>query len=179
MPEPIESQYFKVGRIVNTRGRDGSVIIVPEVNVPHIFEADELVRLQNDAGNLIPARIESARVQNKENRPSVLVKFSHVEDDNQARKLRRWPVLVDRAKIDEIQADQSLNRLTSYTVRSEDGKEAGIVEDVLDNPAHPIFVVHWDGKDILVPFVDEYIIDIDEDEEIIYCRKLNQLADIA
>ncbi len=68
--------------------------------------------------------------------------------------------------------------ISSFDVVS-DGKKFGTVETVIDNPAHPILkVVTADQKQLLIPFVDEYIIALDEEKQVVECQNLNQLADL-
>lgn len=179
MPEPIESQYIRVGQIAKAHGLDGAVIVIPETNGMSVFESGELVRLQNEKGGLIPARIETSSIRQKNDRRSLLVKFGHITDRNQARQMRKMPVFVSRDKVEREHDHQPLNRLINYTVRDKAGRDRGVVEDVLNNPAHPILVVQTGGKDILVPYVDEYVTDLDEAKEIVCCQKLDQLAEIS
>ena len=56
-----------------------------------------------------------------------------------------------------------------------DGEHFGTLEGVIDNPAHPILEVSRDDEILLIPFVDEYVENIDRSDEIIYTRQLDQL----
>jgi 16S rRNA processing protein RimM len=178
--QPFESQYIKVGYVARPHGVDGTVLIIPDIDEPSVFESMNLVRLQNVQGGLFPARIESARIQQQGKRSTIFVKFSHISDQNKARELKNMPVFVNKEILEGFYRKQSeSSRLISFVVRDEENHKVGTVEDVFDNPAHPILTVADVDGELLIPFVDEYIAEIDDEKSIIYCRNMNQLAETA
>ena len=179
MLEPIENQYEKIGYISRSHGVQGEVLIIPEVYAPTLFDAIDLARLETARGDLVPARIESVRVQEKNNRLSFFVKFEHVADRTQAENLKNASVFAEREIVESLLDTDALPLdLTSFTILSE-GKSIGTVEEMLENPAHPILqVVTNEQEELLIPIVDEYIADIDEESKQIQCRNLEQLKGI-
>jgi 16S rRNA processing protein RimM len=47
-----------------------------------------------------------------------------------------------------------------------DGRDLGVVTEVLENPAHEILVV----GDVLIPFVDEFVGEIDDEANVILVK---------
>ena len=47
-------------------------------------------------------------------------------------------------------------------VVDENDKHIGIVSDVMETPAHTVLRIKTDEKDILIPYVDAFIIKVDE-----------------
>ena len=180
MLEPIENQYEKIGYISRSHGVQGEVLIIPDIYAPTLFDVLDLVRLETTRGDLIPARIESVRVQEKNNRLSFFVKFEHVIDRTQAEKLKSRSVFADRDVVESLLDSDTLPLdLTSFQVFS-DGKSVGVVDVLLENPAHPILQVTTnDQEQLLIPVVNEYIADIDEDTQQIQCKNLEQLRGIS
>ena len=179
MLESVENQYEQIGYIARIHGVQGEVLIVPEIYAPTLFDTLDLVRIQNARGDLVPARIESVRVQEKNNRLSFFVKFDHITDRTQAEKLKHAAVFADREVIEHLFGEEELPvNLTSFEVWSDD-QQVGSVTDIIDNPAHPVLEVVTDSQDqLLIPFVNEYITDVDEDQQRIQCQNLNQLFDL-
>ncbi|MDZ7716600.1 MAG: ribosome maturation factor RimM [Balneolaceae bacterium] len=179
MLEPIEDQYIMIGHIARSHGIDGEVLIISDVNVPQLFDEIDLAHIQNARGDLIPARVESVRVQQKNNRLSFFVKFEHVSDRTKAEELKSFHVYIMRDKVsDLIQEDETVD-YTTFTVVDNQNNVEGYIAAIIDNPAHPILeVITNDQQKLLVPFVDEYIISTDEDEKVIECQNLDQLADL-
>ncbi len=176
MLEPIENQYTQIGHISRSHGVEGDVLIIPEMYTPTLFDALDLVHITNARGELVPARIESVRVQEKNNRLSFFVKFEHVTDRTQAENLKNAAVYADRDIVESLLDPDALPLdLTSFDVLA-DGQSIGTVEAMLENPAHPILEVVTNEQDqLLIPLVDEYVVDIDEESEQIRCKNLDQL----
>ena len=179
MLEPIENQYEKIGYISRSHGVQGEVLIVPDIYAPTLFDALDLVRIETARGDLVPARIESVRVQEKNNRLSFFVKFEHVTDRTQAENLKNSSVFADREIVESLLDTDNLPLdLTSFAIVS-DGQSIGEVEEMLENPAHPILQVVTDKQEqLLIPLVDEYVADIDEEAKQIQCTNLEQLKGI-
>ncbi|MGK7369249.1 MAG: ribosome maturation factor RimM [Candidatus Halalkalibacterium sp. M3_1C_030] len=179
MLEPIEDQYLMIGHIARSHGVKGEVLIISEVNAPQLFEEIDLAHIQNVRGDLIPARIESFRVQEKNNRLSFFVKFEHVSDRNQAEELKSYPVYVLREKAESLMEDDEAVDYTEFKIKDDQEKSIGTITGVIENPAHPILEVLTDNREkLLIPFVDEYISSVDEDQGIIYCQNLEQLTNL-
>jgi 16S rRNA processing protein RimM len=52
------------------------------------------------------------------------------------------------------------------------------VAEVLDTPAHQTLIVLMTDTEVLIPFVDEYIADINHDKKVIKARNIDRLIDI-
>ena len=178
MLEPIDDQYQQVGHIARSHGVKGEVLILSDLKAPQLFDEIDLVHIQNARGDLVPARIESVRVQQKNNRLSFFVKFEHVDDRNEAESIKSFSVYVPREKLASIEESDETIDLTSFQVMDDQDNKIGTVSGVIENPAHLILQVEADeeeGKDLLIPFVDEYVVSVDQDSETIVCHNLEQL----
>ncbi len=179
MLEPIEDQYKKIGYIARSHGVKGEVLIISRIGAPQLFDEIELAHIQNARGDLVPARIESVRAQQKNNRLSFFVKFEHVTDRNQAEQLKDLPVYVSRDKTDGLVDEEKQVDLNSFDVVDEQGTRIGTVQDIIENPAHPILeVITEDDRTLLIPMVDHYVVSVDEEQETVKCHNINQLADL-
>lgn len=178
MPEPIEHQYFLIGHISRSHGVDGTVLFVPipEAAEPTLFEQIEMVWLQNKRGDLVPARINSVRVQEQDGRVSFFIKFVHITDRTRAEELNGRPVLVEQSRVEGIISAQ--HTWHSFDVFNDRHENIGLVEDVIENPAHFIINVSTDKGNLLIPCVDEYVTKVDEESEVIHCKNLDQLKSL-
>ena len=177
MLEPADQQYVMIGHIAQAHGVDGTILMIPEHDAPALFETIDLVRLQNTRGDLVPARIESVRVQERNDRLSFFVKFDHITDRNQAEALKNHRIYADRTNVGDLTKPDGPASLISFEIRDDQDNLIGSVDDLIENPAHPILVAETKTGDLMIPFVDEYITSTDEENAIIYCKNLNQLTD--
>lgn len=156
------------------------MLILSEVFAPNLFDEVGLLWLQDSRGDLIPARVESVRVEEKQDRLSFFVKFEHVADRSRAEALKGYPVYAKREIAERLteETDQATD-YTAFDLYDEQDQYIGKVESVIDNPAHPILQVATDDdRRLLIPFVDEYVLSSEEEEKIIRCRNLDQLEDL-
>ena len=180
MLEPVENQYMRIGRINRSHGVQGEVSIISEIDAPELFEELDLVNLQNSRGDFVPARIESVRIRDRKDRLTFFVKFEHVTDRNQAEAIKGYPVYVERRHAESLAVEtERPDDYTDFEVYDEEGRQIGRVETVLDNPAHPILqIASTEGRQLLVPLVDEYITSTDDEQNIVRCQNLEQLKDL-
>jgi len=176
MLEPVENQYIQIGYIARSHGVAGDVLIIPEVYAPTLFDTLDLVRIENARGELLPARVESVRVQEKNNRLSFFVKFEHVTDRTQAERLKHFAVFADREMVESLVTQNGASiDFTAFEIWV-DGNPVGSVKAVIENPAHPILqVLINEQEQLLIPLVDEYVNGIDKEAERIQCKNLDQL----
>lgn len=175
---PIEDQYFLAGHVNQSHGIDGTVLVIPveEAANPALFDDVTLVHLQNERGDLIPARINSVNVQQKEDRISFFVKFEHINNRNEAEAIGKTPVFIDRSVIEGVIAEA--HAWSTFKVVNRHEEVVGEVTDVIENPAHPILEVSTQQGQYLVPCVDEYVVAVDEDHQTIKCCNLERLIDL-
>lgn len=177
MLEPVNQQYVRIGRIARSHGVDGAVLMIPELYAPALFETVDLVRIRNARGDLVPARVESVRVQEKNNRLSFFVKFDHLTDRNAADQLKSCPVFISREQAAPWLDEETADDMTGFTVYDEGGTAVGRVTEIISSPAHPILSVQTTGGEaLLIPFVDEYVARTEAERQAVHCRNLEQLT---
>lgn len=178
MLEPVEEQYIVIGHVVRSHGVKGEVVVQPAIESPGLFDDLQLVRYRNHRQELVPARIERVRSQQKGNRLSFFVKFEHVSDRNRAEELKGVSLYVRRDKIAFVEEEKPDSfRFLDWEVFDEDGSPVGTVTGIMESPAHPILEVTGEGeRQWLIPFVDEYVRSVEEETGRILCRRLEQLA---
>lgn len=155
----IMEKYLECGRIVGTHGVRGAVKIESWCDSADVIcslerlyykRRDELCRLD----------ITKASVH----KSHALVCFDGIDSIEAAELLRNRVVFADR---DDIVLDDDrvfiadIIGLTVYDEKS--GAKLGVLADVIESPASDLFSVTTDdGREVLVPEVDEFIGHIDE-----------------
>ena len=158
-------KYLNVGRIVTTHGIKGEVKVKVETDDDSRFSKNNKLYVGADekhiSGEII---IDNARYQ----KDMILLSFNNIKDINDVLKYVGLSLFVD---IDEVRVDGEIyyDDLIDCKIIA-DGKEVGIVIDVMEVPQGEILrVKKKDGKIALIPYVDEFIenVDINKKEIII------------
>ena len=149
----MELEFITVGQIVNTHGIRGEVKILPQG-----IEAELLRSCKTLYVNSQPQAVAASRVH----KGCLLTKFNGVDDmdtaltyKNKAVSIRRKDVKLPKG----VYFDQELIGLTAQD--AETGEELGQVEEVLDYPAHKVYVVRGGRDEFLIPAVPAFIKSID------------------
>ena len=90
-------------------------------------------------------------------------------------------LFAEKSIVDEMSPDLDSDisdgpDLTDYDVIY-NGRSFGTILDVMENPAHLILEVKYEGGVILIPFVDEFVESTHEQEKTISCINLDQLLE--
>ena len=181
MDRDFASAFQKIGTIVKAHGLKGEVLVSVEVDLPELLEQQNLFYTNNLRGDLEPRRVERSYLANKKSRPSFFVKFESVDDRAQAERLVRRSIHVTADLYEQMMLPDdtiSGDELIGYTILDESNQKCGEVVDVLENPAHIILHVASKNGPYMVPFVDEYVLSVNDDQIVIYCRNLQPLMDV-
>ncbi len=182
MDRDFASTFQKVGIIVKAHGLKGEVLINVEVDLPELLEKQGLFYINNLRGDLEPRRVERSYLANKKGRPSFFVKFESVDDRAQAERLVRRGIHVADNLYDQMMFPDNDtttgDELIGYVILDENDRNCGEVVDMLESPAHPILHVASDSGPYMIPYVDEYIVSVDDVRVVIHCRNLQPLMEV-
>jgi len=162
-------EYVTVGRIVGTRGLKGEVRVQPLTDFPERFsQTKELIAI-NSAGQNLILHPSGAQVNGK----MVLLKcreFNKLED---AQPWLQAELRIIAAELHALAPGRYyVFQIIGLKVYTEEGLYLGEVIDVLAPGANDVYVVQLspeaaklaeesDGKELLLPVIDEVILDTD------------------
>ena len=124
------------------------------------------VLLLERAGKPVSAAIKRVRYQ--KDRP--VVKLEGVDDRNYAEEIRGMEVSIYASELEELPEGEHYVRdlIGCRVIDVTDGREVGILKDVIQNTAQSILeVTTADGRSVLIPAVDAFMRGIDEETGII------------
>ncbi len=162
--------YLRVGVITTTHGVRGEVKVFPTTDDPNRFK--DLKKLYLDTGKeLLTLEIEGVKFFKQ----LVILKFKGIDNINEIEKYRGRDLLINRedaVKLEE--GEYFIFDLIDSTVYTEDGKELGILTEILTTAANDVYVVKTpEAKEVLIPSIKECILDIDVANKKITVHLLN------
>ena len=160
LPEP-EFRYLAIGRIVRAHGVRGEVSVAVLTDFPERFEQSAWLYIGNefeaDAYRLISHRWH---------KKNVLLSFAGITDRNQAQQLVGQFVQIpieDAVSLPE--GSYYLYQLIGLRVVTPDGKQLGVITEVIETGANDVYVVgNEEGRDLLLPAIPDVIKSIDLDQ---------------
>lgn len=151
----------EIGYISKTHGLKGHVIL----------RLNELINIDEDAiksvflelnGSQVPYFIEECRPNNT----GYILKLETIDSIDTSKKLigKKAFALTDFI----LENSESLNEFIGYSIIDSRLGNIGIITDIDEKTDNPIVkVIHSTGVEIILPFNDDFIIEIDDDQKII------------
>ena len=160
-----------IGKVANAVGLRGEIKVFPYSETKERFEELTTVYLGDEA-----CRIEAVRYQKN----LVVLKLSGIDDRAAAEQVKGQDVSIGAEELKELPADTYYVRdMIGLYVVDEAGAPLGHLTDVIKNTAQDLYEVETaDGRKILIPAVEEFILRIDMDNNRITVRLIEGLLDI-
>lgn len=158
----IMEDMLRVGVISSTHGIRGEVKVYPTTD--DIERFDRLKEVMLDTGKaLIPLRIAGVKYL----RQFVILKFEGYDTIESIEKYKGRDLLVSRENaVPLAEGEFYICDIIGFPVVSTQEEELGVLEDVISTVANDVFVVRSpDGKELLLPYIDECIREISPDKK--------------
>ncbi len=159
--QPSEPLRLVVGRIGKAHGIKGEATVEVRTDDPDLRFAPGAVLL-TDPPERGPLTVRSGRVQGGR----LVLSFEGVPDRNAVEQLRNTMLFAD-VDPDELPDDPDEyydHQLEGLQVRSVDGVELGVVEQMVHGPAQDLFSIRRpNGGELLLPFIAEFVPEVDLD----------------
>ena len=146
--------YYLVGRIINTHGIKGELKIINESNFDRFKKGNILYILKDNKYEEI--KVSSVRYHQN----FVLITINDLNNINDVLKYVGCNIYTD--KHEELEEGHYyFDDLIGCTVFDEDKNKIGEVVDIMENPTQNLLEVDTGKKIALIPFVEEFIKDVD------------------
>ena len=165
--------YFKIGIITSSHGVRGEMKVYPTTDDARRFKKLKQVFVETKEGFKV-FEVESARVSDK-----VLLKLKGIDTPEEVVKYRQRGIFVDRKNAVRLSKDEYfIADLIGIKVICDDGKELGVLKEVMPTGANDVYVVSMDeGKEVLIPAIKDCILDVDVEEGCMKVHLLDGLLD--
>lgn len=154
--------YLRVGVISSTHGIAGEVKVFPTTDDNQRFKKLKQVFL--DTGKeYLELEIERVRFFKQ----MVIVKFKGYDNINDIEKYKGKDLLVTRENaVPLAENEYFIYDIIDAEVETEDGKSLGVLKEVLTTGANDVYVVKLpDGKELLLPVIDDCVKEIDTENK--------------
>jgi 16S rRNA processing protein RimM len=156
-------EMVTIGRIDRPFGVHGAVKVRSLTDRPGRFEQLRAVHVAGEGGVGGQAIHRTVR-QVRRAGASYIVEFEGVTTPEEAASLRGALLQVPRVAPSSPEFDLNVwyeCDLIGMLVADEAGHELGSLETIWDLPAHPVFVVKQNGREVLIPAVKEFVRSVD------------------
>ncbi len=167
--EPSPGLY-PLGIIAKAQGTRGGFLM--EVNDPAaLMEMPDLLYLRYPDSQWVPYRVEEMRPHQAGKRSVFFVRLEGITTRTEAEQLRGLEVKTDRF----TESSPDPDNVTGYTVLRSDETRMGEVADLMETPAYRILVVQASDRIVLIPWMEQFVVEVDDDSRTIRTRNTEDL----
>lgn len=165
----ILEESVPIGVISKVHGLRGEVRFVLFTNVPEIIvNLDEVFLYSEEKQRGFFLKIEGMRLGPK----TLLLKFEEFDTREDAETLEGFKVYIKRSELPKLEEGEYYYEQIFDCQVFEEGEDIGRVVDIIETGSNEVLVVEKEGKETLVPFIKDYVEEVDLDSKIIKIRKM-------
>lgn len=172
------TNYYKVGKIVNTHGIRGEVRVISTTDfTEERYQVGEKLFLFRDNQEILPLTITSYR----RHKNFDLLSFEGYPNINDVEAFRDGILKISEKQLGTLnEHEYYYHEIIGLTVVDDEEKEIGKITEILSPGANDVWVVKRKGqKDALIPYIESVVKDIDLTEGVVHVEIPEGLLDDA
>lgn len=173
------TEWFQVGKIVNTHGIRGEVRIISQTDF-----ADERYQIGNELGIGLSPDGPMTRVtveSHRRHKNFDLLTFEDYPNINDVEKFKGQNLYVSEDQMGELgEHEFYYHEIIGCAVLTEEGEELGKIKEILSPGANDVWVIQRKGKrDLLIPYIEDVVKVVDPAEKKVVIHIIEGLIDDA
>ena len=165
-------KYLETGKIVGTHGIKGMTRVQVWADSEDFLSNFKVIYLDSEGNK----SLEISRVQPHGN--IALVSFKGVSTIEEAEKLRNSVIYIDRNDVSLPEGRYFIDDLIGCSVTDADtGNLLGKISDISETGANDVWHITNNGKEYLVPAIDEVIVSVNVEEKSAVLRPMKGIFD--
>ncbi|KJD33797.1 ribosome maturation factor RimM [Tamlana nanhaiensis] len=166
---------FYLGKIVKKYSFKGEVLAKLDTDEPDIYQNMDAVFLELK-NNLIPFFVEQAQLHKTE---LLRLKFEDVDTEADAESILKCDLYLPLDLLPKLDDDKFyFHEIIGFMVTDKNFGEVGIIKAINDTTAQALFEIDRNGKEILIPMNDAFIIKVDKNKKTIEVNTPDGLIDL-
>lgn len=149
---------FYLGKIAKKFSFKGEVLLYLDTDQPELYENMESVFVELN-NHLIPFFIEKSSFHKND---LLRVAFEDVRNEQQADEIVGASIYLPLKMLPKLSGNKFyFHEVIGFTVTDGRLGLVGTIKSIIDNTAQPLFELEHEGRNILIPMVDHFIIKVD------------------
>jgi 16S rRNA processing protein RimM len=152
-----KDECFYLGKIAKKFSFKGEVLIYLDTDEPEMYQNLESVFVEFNR-NLVPFFIDASSIHKDK---FLRVKFEDVDSEVEADNLLNSEVYLPLTMLPKLDGNKFYyHEVIGFKVIDKRLGDIGTIHSIIDNTAQPLFEIFKGEKQILVPMIDDFIIDV-------------------
>ena len=166
---------FYLGKVAKKFSFKGEVLIYLDTDEPELYEDLESVFVECNK-NLVPFFIENSQLHRND---FLKVRFEDVDNEEEADKLIGCEVYLPLTMLPKLEGNKFyFHEVIGFDVEDKRLGNIGKIVSINDSAAQPLFEIEKDGIEILIPMIDDFILEVNRDKKTIFLDTPAGLVDL-
>ena len=166
---------FYLGKIAKKFSFKGEVLIYLDTDEPEMYEEMESVFVEMNK-NLVPFFIEKSLLHKGD---FLRVKFEDVNSEEEANEMIGREVYLPLSMLPKLEGNKFYyHEVIGFDVIDKRLGNIGKIVSINDSAAQPLFEIDKDGIEILIPMIDDFIVEVNRDKKAIFLDTPVGLVDL-
>ena len=172
----IQEPIHYIGKIVKSIGYKGELVLNLEVSFNESMLDAEILFVELD-GLPVPFYISHEGIYQKDEN-ILVVKFDDIDDEFSVKALLKAKVSIKKYIENNNFDTSNINSLKGFLVKDINYGEIGNFEQIIEIPNNPLIQIFNKTTEILIPFIEDIIQEIDETKREILVSTPEGLVDV-
>ncbi|WP_226665729.1 ribosome maturation factor RimM [Metabacillus litoralis] len=173
----MAEKWFNVGKIVNTHGVRGEVRVISKTDFAdeRYQRGNKLYIFKENSNEQLEVVVENHRVHKNFD----LLTFKGMNSIQDVEPFKGSLLKVTEDQLTELEdGEYYFHEIIGCTMFTDEGSEIGVIHEILSTGANDVWVVKRKiGKDLLVPYIDDIVTEINIEEKKIVITPMEGLLD--
>ena len=166
---------FYLGKVAKKFSFKGEVLIYLDTDEPEMYEDLESVFVEFNK-NLVPFFIENSQLHKND---FLKVRFEDVNNEEKADELIGREVYLPLSMLPKLEGNKFYyHEVIGFDVIDKRLGNIGKIVSINDSAAQPLFEIEKDGIEILIPMIDDFIIEVNRNNKSITLNTPEGLVDL-
>lgn len=166
---------FYLGKIVRKHSFKGEVVAKLDTDEPEIYNNLESVFVEL-SNNLVPFFIEKSLLQ-KGNQ--LRIKFDDIESEADADAILGAGIFLPLEFLPKLSGNKFyFHEVINFKIEDVNLGFIGLIEGINDTSAQPLFEINANGSRVLIPMIDDFIVEVDRENKKIIVNTPEGLIDL-
>ena len=170
-----KDDFFYLGKILKTNGRNGHLLVFLDVDDPVRYEKLETVfiGIENDR---IPFAIEEIELKHKN---TALIRFEDIQSNDDAQIYVGHELYLPVSMLPPLKGKKFyFHEIIGFTVIDKNHGNIGIISSIIDMPQQSLMQIRYGSKEILIPLADKLLLKVDRLKKELYIKAPEGLIEI-
>lgn len=165
---------YLLGKITRRRGLKGNVVLKLDTDQPEMYQKLSSIFVEIN-GLLVPFFVEKAQWSKHD---ALTISFKNATEQLIEQSLGR-NVFLPLSTLPPLKGNKFYyHEVIGFEIREEDGKTCGNISSINDQTAQHYFMLMLADKEVIIPIIKDWIVEVNRDEKYIKMQLPEGLMDV-